>query len=321
MYDYLIIGQGLAGTILSYQLIKKGNRVLVINQHNPQSSSYIAAGIFSPVAGQRIAKIWQADKAIPYAHTFYPELEKVLSTHFFYRMPYIKLLINEKLAAQGNARLQDPTYRSLLKLTTYKDHNAVAINNAGYVDIPTLLDSYRAHLYSLNAYREEQFDEQQLTIGKTITYKSITAKRLILCNGLQAGNNSFFNHLKFNPTKGELLTIRMDMKLDHILSGNLFVLPIGNNLFHVGATFQREYRDTLPTQQAKLWLINELNNIVDYPYEIVSHKAGIRPTTLGHRPFVQWHQKYSNIGIFSGFGSKGVGLIPYMAYEFMRTNK
>ena len=127
MYDYLIIGQGLAGTILSYQLIKKGNRVLVINQHDPQSSSYIAAGIFSPIAGQRIAKIWQADKAIPFVHRFYPALEKTLNARFFHPMPYIKLLINKKLAAQANARLQDPAYKPLLKPTTYKDYNAVAI--------------------------------------------------------------------------------------------------------------------------------------------------------------------------------------------------
>ncbi len=317
MYDYLIIGQGLAGTILSYHLIKQGNKVLVINHHDPQSSSYIAAGIFSPIAGQRLAKIWQADKAIAHAQTFYPELEKALNTRFFYPMPYVKLLINEKLRTQAQTRLQDPAYQALLQPTIYNNHDAMTIANAGYVDTVTLLDRYRTYLQHLNAYRQEKFDEQHLTIGKRITYKDITAKRLIYANGLQACNNSYFNHLRFYPTKGELLTIHADMKLNHIIGGNVFVLPIGNNLFHVGATFQRDYRDALPTQQAREWLTNELQKLIDCPYEIIEHKVGIRPTTPGHRPFVEWHNTHTNIGIFSGFGSKGVSFAPYMAHELI----
>lgn len=167
-------------------------------------------------------------------------------------------------------------------------------------------------------YEEELFDETQLTVNPDIiTYKEIQTKRIVFCNGIQANNSSFFNNLKFNPTKGEVLTIRMNKQIDCILSGNIFLLPLGDNLFHVGATYQRDYKDALPSKEGLLWLTTELEKIIDMSYEIIEHRAGIRPTTFGHRPYIGWHETYNNMGIFSGFGSKGVSTIAYYAQQLI----
>lgn len=321
MYDYIIVGQGLAGTILSYHLLKQGKKALVLNHYNPKSSSYIAAGIFSPITGQRVAKIGNCEQVISYAHTFYKELEILLDARFFNILPYIKLNISEKIAHYTEARLADPEYQKLLTPVEHTIGNrtvkGVAIKQAGYLDIPAMLNAYRAYLNDLGSYQEEQFDEDHLIVhNNSITYKDLKAERIIFCNGLDAKDNRFFNHLNFNPTKGELITIRMKKHMDSIISGNVFLLPIGNNLFHVGATYERHYTSDQPTQEGRNWLINELSLILDEPYEIVDHKAGVRPTTFGHQPFIGWHEKYDNVGVFSGFGSKGGSMIPFYAKRF-----
>jgi glycine/D-amino acid oxidase-like deaminating enzyme len=323
-YEYLIIGQGLAGSILSYKFVQAGKKCLVLNKFNPNAASYIAGGIFSPIAGQRIAKIWQADEISPILPNFYQELEKVLNVNFFYQIPYIKLLINDDLKKNAQKRFNDQTYQQYIKPISYEINktkfDAIEIQHTGWVDTAILLDSYRMFLKEKHAYLEDWFDEAQLVVHEDeILYKNISAEKIIFCNGLQAINNHFFNQEKMNPTKGELLTIKMHQSVSMIINGNVFLLPTGNNLYHVGATFERDYKDILPTQKGRAWLCAELEKIINVPYEIVDHKAGIRPTTLGHRPIVKWHTTYKNIGIFSGFGAKGVSYIPYCAQFFCNT--
>lgn len=314
--DHLIIGQGLAGSILSYKLLKMGKKVAVINTFDPKSPSYIAGGIFSPIAGQRIAKIWQADNIFPQMANFYRSLEQELKCSFFHQLPYIKLLINDELKKFAQRRFADPEYAQYIKRIRFwqNKHDAIEIQHTGWMNTNIFLDNYRAFLKQNNAYIEDWFDVNQLKIGQNeIHYNDITAKNIIFANGLQATNNHFFDHHRFIPTKGELLTIKTDAPTSAIVSGNVFMLPIGKNLFHVGATFAREYSNVLPTQEAKQWLCTELEKLINVDYEIIDHKAGIRPTTPGHRPIVEWHKKHTNIGIFTGFGAKGVSYIPYCA--------
>lgn len=322
MYDYLIVGQGLAGTILSHQLIKAGYSVYVINDYNPGCASYVAAGIFSPIAGQRIAKIENAATVIQDAYATYQELETLLNIRCFQEMPYVKLAVDEKLDYYMQKRIADPRYKEFITPVHHDIHgkklDGIIIKNTGYVDTKNLLDAYRTYLIAHTMYRQERFDDAKLIVNSDhVVYGDIQAGRIIFCNGLTANKNRFFNDLQFNPTKGELLTIKMEITMDYIVSGNLFVLPLGNNLFHVGATYERNYQSELPSSEGLAWLKAELEKIIDIPYEIIEHKAGIRPTTFGHRPFIAWHKIHHNVGVFSGFGSKGVSIIPYYAQLFL----
>lgn len=322
MHDYIIVGQGLAGTILSHQLIKAGYSVYVINDYNPGCASYVAAGIFSPIAGQRIAKIDNATSVIQNAYATYQELETLLNIRCFHEIPYIKLAVDEKLDYYMQKRIADTRYKEVITPVHHNIHNkilnGIIIKSTGYVDTKKLLDAYRTYLIAHNMYRQEKFDDAKLVVNLDhVVYGDIKAKCIIFCNGLIANENRFFNNLQFNPTKGELLTIKMETTMDYILNGNVFVLPLGNNLFHVGATYERNYKNELPSPKGLAWLKAELEKIIDVPYEIIEHKAGIRPTTFGHKPFIAWHEAYPNVNVFSGFGSKGVSIIPYYAQFFV----
>ena len=71
VYDTIIIGQGLAGSLLGWQLIQDGQRVLVIDDGHRSAASRVAAGIINPITGQRLVKSWHVDQFLPEAEKFY----------------------------------------------------------------------------------------------------------------------------------------------------------------------------------------------------------------------------------------------------------
>ena len=51
-FDFIIVGQGLAGTLLAHDLEEKGNRLLLIDSNESASASRVAAGL--PTCIQRL---------------------------------------------------------------------------------------------------------------------------------------------------------------------------------------------------------------------------------------------------------------------------
>ena len=76
--EFLIIGQGLSGTWLSYYLQKEKRSFLVIDNNKSVTASRVAAGIINPVTGRRIVKTWMIDELIPFVRNAYSELGKDL---------------------------------------------------------------------------------------------------------------------------------------------------------------------------------------------------------------------------------------------------
>ncbi|MFL5729557.1 MAG: FAD-binding protein, partial [Cytophagaceae bacterium] len=85
MYDYIIVGQGLAGTVLSYLLQKNGKKILVAEDESPDSASSVAAGIYNPITGKRMVKTWKAGDLFPVLEDFYSGMEKDLNTRFLFQ--------------------------------------------------------------------------------------------------------------------------------------------------------------------------------------------------------------------------------------------
>ena len=83
-YDFVIIGQGIAGSVLSYILLQKKQKVLLINDTKKNCSSLVAGGIFNPITGKNLVKTWQADRLFPFMLPFYKDLEQALAVKFLH---------------------------------------------------------------------------------------------------------------------------------------------------------------------------------------------------------------------------------------------
>ena len=62
MIDYLIVGQGIAGTLTAFQLLERNKKICIIDDGNKTSSSSVAAGMINPVTGRKYVKSWMIEK-------------------------------------------------------------------------------------------------------------------------------------------------------------------------------------------------------------------------------------------------------------------
>ena len=75
--EFLIVGQGLAGTALAWELIWRGRDVLVVDAGEAVTSSKIAAGLVTPITGQRLALGWRVDEMLAAARPYYERVAVV----------------------------------------------------------------------------------------------------------------------------------------------------------------------------------------------------------------------------------------------------
>ncbi|MEM9850214.1 MAG: FAD-dependent oxidoreductase, partial [Bacteroidota bacterium] len=192
------------------------------------------------------------------------------------------------------------------------------VQQSAQVRIHILIEAYRNKLRSENRLLEEVFDFEQLSISpEGITYRDVKAASIIFCEGHRAKQNPFFSYLPFGGTKGEVLLVKIpEAQFEKMLKQRVFIVPLGDDLYWIGATNDWQYEDGQPTAKGRQYLEDRLKEVLKVPFEIVSHQAAVRPTVKDRRPFLGRHPKYPQLGIFNGLGTKGASLGPYFAKHF-----
>jgi hypothetical protein len=187
--------------------------------------------------------------------------------------------------------------------------------HTGYVDTSVLIEGYHTYLRNNDNLTDETFDYDSLTLHEGhAEYKGITAKHIIFAEGFGLHANPYFKYLPLDGTKGELLVIKApDLKLDVAVNAGVFILPIGNDLYKVGATYEWDNKEAIPTEAGKAELVGKLNEVISCDYEITEHLAGIRPTTKDRKSLIGTHHLHKNVHLLNGLGTRGVMLGPAMA--------
>lgn len=90
MLDYIVVGFGLAGLSFAEQLRREGKTFLVID-HEKESSSIVAGGMYNPVILKRFTAPWQAKEQLEYAIPFYKRVEKHLQDQFLVPLPVLRI--------------------------------------------------------------------------------------------------------------------------------------------------------------------------------------------------------------------------------------
>lgn len=327
LYDFLVVGHGLAGAILAQTLEKRGHNVLVFDAEKPNSASNVAAGLINPVAGKRFAKSWQVDTFLPAAEQFYKELETEFDTELFHQKPILKLFssIEEQNNWMGKSAEDqwneyiEATYPELpTSETVQQELGGLKIAKGGYVQLRKTLGLLRQKLQTQNKIRSGTFNFNNLTINETgIRYEDIQAKHLIFCEGWQAVNNPYFSWLPFSINKGEVLDINVrNFSSECIYNKGVYVVPLGNGNLKVGATYNWREPNENPTAEGREELETKLKKLLNKSFEIVNHEAGIRPAVRDRKPLIGIHPEFPALSVFNGMGSKGVLMAPFLASQF-----
>lgn len=323
-FDYIIVGLGLAGMAFAEEL-KKKNKSFLIYENNSQNSSLVAGGMYNPVILKRFTPVWDAINQLKIALPFYENLESEFQKKYHYPLNIYRLF--KSIEEQNNwfVACDNPLLAPYMetKIVQEKfdginaDFGFGKLKNTGRIDTNKLLNDYKTDLFNKGLLLKESFEYNGLNIFEDeVNYKGISALKIVFCEGYGLKNNPFFNYLPMQEAKGELLIIKAPkLKIDFLLKAAVFVLPLGNNLYKVGATFNWKDKTTIPSKEGKNELIEKLEFFISVPYEIVDHIAGIRPTTKDRRPLIGKHPKYHNLAILNGLGTRGVMIAPFAAKE------
>ncbi|MBL7968064.1 MAG: FAD-binding oxidoreductase [Prolixibacteraceae bacterium] len=324
--DFLIVGQGLAGTLLSFELIRRKQSVVVFDDPEKPKASSVAAGLINPVVFRRMTKSWMVDAAFPQMEMTYRNLELLLRSEFYFPSSLVKIL-NEDLIDFWKSKAFANQLTSYVSPDCYKNqpignlknnYSFGAVNKSGRVDLQKLIAEFSDYLNFNKLLFKEPINNSQIQFADTVViYKGIQAKKIIFCEGAAASENPFFSQLNFKHSKGEVLELHIpELSLETIISNEIFVMPVENNHFRVGATYGWDNLNWEPTPSAREELQTKLKTFIDQPLEFINHSAGIRPTMHDRKPVVGLLPHQPEIGIFNGLGSKGVLLGPYFAHQF-----
>lgn len=326
--EYLIVGQGLAGSMLAYFLEKKNKSFVIIDEHKGETSSVKATGLINPITGRRFVKSWKIDELIPFAKKTYKELESKFSVDLIQETKVHRILQSIEQQNDWATKTNENRYKNYLRNTELIHHSATIINNPlGCIEIdpvykvntPLLIAKFANYFESKQVVIRKKFNHNKLQVlENSIQYEEISAKKVIFAEGHLAIKNPYFNYLPFLLSKGEVLVFEAkELSTDYIIGGSTNITPLGDNLFSVGATYAWDDISLSITEGKKQELIEKLDKIINCDYKIISQKAGVRPTVKDRRPLLGAHPDNSNLFIFNGMGTKGLSLSPYFANYFI----
>jgi len=328
MIDYLIVGGGIAGLCFA-ELCIQNNKSFILFTDESQNSSMVAGGLYNPVVLKRFTGLEDAALQLDYLSEFYSKVEERIGVQIDYPLPLLRKFFSIEEQNNWFHAADQPKLAPFLSTSIVTKaipgieapFNYGRVCRTGYLDTALFVTRYQKFLFDLNCLRASTFDYSNLLItDNSIKYHDFEAKKIIFAEGFGIHSNPYFNYLPLDGTKGELFIIKaIDLKLIDIINTSVFILPLGNDLFKVGATYNWQDKTDIPTQEGRDELIARIKEILQCDFEIISHFAGVRPTVKDRKPLLGNHEVFKNLFVLNGLGTRGVMLGPFSAkklFEF-----
>ncbi len=285
-----VIGFGLAGACVALQLQRAGHAVRVVDDGKP-GASQVAAGLVNPVAGRNFEPSWEVAEAWEVARPFYDSLDSGL----FRPMPILRLWRDDR-DREKFARKREMLEPWIEDVT----NEGVIWREGGWLDCPRFLKVAREH------FLENGGEIVEVPKGG----------RQIWCAGAAGLLRGDFEGVSHRSAKGEILTVRIPgWNERRILTRNGWLIPIGDDRYRVGATYDWDDLSPGPTDEGRTKVESILKTFTDRDYEIIDHVSGIRPIIERSKPVIGEEQ--GNGWMVNGLGSKGVIYAPRVGLEML----
>lgn len=342
--DYLIVGQGLAGSTLARLLLERGRRLVVVDREDPSSASRVAAGLVNPVTGMKLVKTRNAETFLPKARSFYQAWERDLGERFyqdrtiwrFFRSEREEEVWRQKASSQELAGYAGPlpsmaqdlqrsspsvngSPRLPEEFRLRPQRGGFAVKQGASVETRELLCRFREQLRERGAVCEEFFNTADLRAEVDgVVWREWKARRIIFCDGHAASRNPWFSWIPFRHAKGEVLTVNGPVSPEPVvLNSGKWLLPVAPGRYRAGATYAWEDLNSGPTAAGRAEILAGVGELVTWEPRVERHEAGIRPIVRDTYPVLGLHPSEPRIGIFNGLGSKGVLWAPYFAEQLV----
>lgn len=326
--EFLILGQGFAGTALALWLEKNQVPYHIISSPELPGASRAAVGLVNPVTGRRLAKTWNMDLIFPLANFFYRMAWKILHPDepigsYFEPLPIWKALHSVEEINFLSGKSGWDGYGQLLEIDGQFDaandiifSNTVGwckIKQGGRIRVKEYLDDSFTFFQQNGLWSNYSFEKVLLKkTAEGFEYKEISAKNVVSALGLDCP----WVKKDLIPVKGQVLVLKGLPNFDQkVLKTEKFFLPDGAERFLAGSTYEHDFSHPDPDLQGQKEILRDLKAEIKKRIEITETWAGIRPTTATREPIIRQIEP----GLFSlnGMGTKGASLSPWAAWQLL----
>tara|TARA_A100000171_G_scaffold47762_1_gene54225 strand:- start:11201 stop:12265 length:1065 start_codon:yes stop_codon:yes gene_type:complete len=338
--DYILVGLGIAGLCFAETLLRQGKNFLVIEDGEKEATT-ASGGVLNPTVLKRFTAAWNAqqffDKAIPFYDAIGERLEKqVLNPIGIQRIFNSIEEQNDWVVASDKKQLTAFLSSEIQKNTNESVKATLGLGNVkgGALLHPAeLIERYRMYLQQNELLVSENFDYDALETAETTnTYKKYTAEQIVFAQGAKVRENPFFN-LSVSPegsrvfvgNKGEYVIFKApNLQLTTILKGPVMIIPLGNDLYKVGASYGRDDFSEGTTNKAREEIVSKLKKMISCNFEVVDQVSGIRPTVKDRKPLLGNFLDHPKLYFLSGLGTRGLSMAPLLSewlYDYIEKNE
>ena len=329
--DYIVVGLGIAGLTICERL-EENKCSYVVFDSAKNGSTLVSGGVVNPVVLKRFTAVWNVNTFLSEAIQFYNKLSDKLNIPVWQEEPVYRILnsIEEQNDWMVTSDKRDLSAYMSSEISQNKNDCIKApfgfgkVKGSGKIDPNIVFKAYREFLN--NKLIDTFFDYSEVSENESsVIYKNYSAKKIIFTEGAAVLNNPFFKKEYIVPNKGEYIIVKsLDLKLKEMVKGPMFILPLGEDLYKVGASYSREAENFKITDSAKDEIVMKLKKMISCDFEIVDQITGIRPTTKDRKPLLGSLPESDKKIFFNGLGTRGILMAPYLSkilFDFFEIGK
>lgn len=317
--DYLIAGQGLAGTVFAWTALRRGRSVLLADPEPETNTSRAAAGLVNPILGPRLSASWRFRELWSFAVPFYRDLEQILGVPFLHETALVRFFVDPAQRALWLKKRDRPEYAGFWEpCQDRSEETAFLCPGAAWLDIAAFVNASARRLRTCL----ERIDPAQLLEERdSVRWGGVRARHLVFCEGHALLQNPLFRFIPARSGLGHILTLTIPgWGETRILHRVKWVLPIGGQRFRLGATY--DWPGTpggVSPEPPEDRILAALRPILppDLPPPPYAISAGIRPMAKHGVPFLGRHPVHPRFSVLNGLGAKGVLLAPFFAHHLL----
>lgn len=302
----LVAGQGLAGTLLAWELEQAGRDFVIADPGHQGSASRVGAGLVNPVTGERWVATagWAEESEI--ARSAYGKIERAWDVRLVSSLRIRRTWQSEAEAALVRGKVSRGELAPWIRPEGL-EAGAAWIEGAWRADLPALIAAGRAHW---------------LRQGRLRTSKVGPAEAagwpgpVIWCTGAAETRVA-----ELRPVGGETLELEVEAsaqwRQDVVRHDGVWILPVGAGRAWAGASFLRtEEEREIRRETLRRSVRSQLSDCVWQERAVLS---GWRMTSPDRRPRSFWQPgAEGREGVFNGLGSKGALQAPALAVAWVR---
>lgn len=322
--DFLIVGQGIAGSLMAYFLEKAGVDYGVISSSQDlegefKRASLVSMGVINPIVFKRINKGFMVDAALDCLEECYEEIGEFLGKKYLEKNEILRIFSSKEERKLFEVRMQEDDFENYIDKNFLHPEDFMNVNmpfggafikRSGFLKCRDIIIDFREFLKKNEKLFECTLKKQDVNF-KDKSILNFRYQKLIFATGFDQTIMSLPN-LKFKNVLGDVLVLKInDFDIKNIVNSKGNLLKYNDDTYLFGSNYLWNLEDNNKKERI-LNLEKNLRSFLKKEYKINAVFTGIRPASFDRRPYVGELSNQRDTYILNGLGTKGVILAPLM---------